>query len=194
LDGLHKPDATYEIKTMVRNFYDAADRLVRKQDVFGYETTYEYDEAGNLIAVTDANGVKTRTVFDPAGQVTAVIDGNGLVRGFVYDELGRKVKEVTPRGHETRYSYDNNGNRTVKRNSGGTSVQNCEFNQKNEVSRIRTSGDDQIRSFAFDPNGYRIAKGVEGTSSRTHYFLEGEHLDAVYDQDNQTVSCIKQST
>jgi RHS repeat-associated protein len=121
----------YDIRTLVTNTYDAADRLVKTTDIDGFETRYKYDAAGNLIQVTDANNHTTRyeydakgrrtavidangnrieTVFDLAGRAVKAIDANGNETVFEYDKLGRKTKEISSLGFETRYEYDANSN------------------------------------------------------------------------------------
>jgi len=77
-----------------------------------------------------------------------------------------------------------NGNREAKYDSANNFIHAYDFNQKNQVARIWINTDGKIRTFTFDPNGYRVSKGIQNSSSKTHYFLEGEHLDAAYDQNN----------
>jgi RHS repeat-associated protein len=78
------------------------------------------------------------------------------------------------------YDYDANGSRIVKRNSSGSPVEAYSYDQRKLINQIATAGG--TSSFHYDPNAYRIDKNTATGSN--HYYLEGEHLEAVYDQNN----------
>ncbi len=128
-----QPDGSFVIRTLATRIYDAADRMIEAQDVYGKSTRYAYDASGNVIAVTDpnnhvtryeydamnrrtavidANGNRTEITYDLAGRAVAIANANGGVVKSEHDALGRLTKVTDAKGFITQYVYDPNGNLT----------------------------------------------------------------------------------
>ncbi|MCF6325589.1 MAG: DUF6531 domain-containing protein [Gammaproteobacteria bacterium] len=169
------------------------------------ERRYTQDSVGNITQIAIVGGDTTHYGYDPAYRLTQVnasdvtnnqtfsYDGvgnrlskthNGVTSNYTYS-IGNRLDEL--RHGTTRvfsYDYDDNGSRINKRNSVGAVVESYEYNQKRLITQMNSTG--SVTNFAYDPNRYRIQKSsAVGTN---HYLLEAEHLESVYDENNQLKS------
>ncbi|MCK9609542.1 MAG: hypothetical protein M0R33_24195 [Methylomonas sp.] len=152
--------------------------------------------AGCAGATTNALGQITGTTvfsYDPENRLkTADYPGSAFDESFSYDKVGNRkthtlngttqyynvdagnrlkdIRTGSPTGtiYES-YQYDDNGSLTTV--SGNRSM-TLSWDVNNRVKQINTS------QYRYDPSGYRIEK-TAGITNR--YYLEGEHLEAVYD-------------
>ena len=142
--------------------YDAADRLIEERisdPTLGNRTIgYAYDPVGNRMTRND----------------------NGVITEYSYDDNDRLLTE-----NGYAYTYDNNGNMLTK--SGNGEQWQLTYNALNQVTRanINTPQGSSIIDYAYDHDGIRIGKTVNGTDITTYVVdknrpyaqvLEEEHL------------------
>ena len=120
---------------------------------------YTYDLVGNRRTQTGAFGTR-HFIYDVGNRLREVHDGSDI------DPLYRS------------FDYDDNGNVTAKRDGAGTILQSYTFDSKNRITAI-DGPNLAANSYRYDPGDYRIEK-IDSDNTR-HYLLEGEHLEAVYD-------------
>jgi len=169
------------------------------------ERSYTQDSVGNITQVAITGGDTTDYLYDPAYRLTQVnasdvtnsqtfsYDGvgnrlskthNGVINNYTYS-AGNRLDELR---HGTAlvfsYDYDDNGSRINKRNSAGAVVESYQYNQKRLITQMNSAG--SVTDFAYDPNLYRIQKS--SSAGTNHYLLEAEHLESVYDENNQLKS------
>ncbi|MBL1259190.1 MAG: RHS repeat-associated core domain-containing protein [Thiotrichaceae bacterium] len=166
------------------------------------ERSYTQDRVGNITQVAITNGETIDYVYDPVYRlkiVTSTDSANN--QSYGYDDVGNR-KSMTRNGVTTyyehsdgnrleelrhgtalvfSYDYDDNGSRINKRNSVGAVVESYAYNQKRLITQMNSAG--SVTNFAYDPNLYRIQKSSSvGTNN---YLLEAEHLESVFDGNNQ---------
>jgi len=169
------------------------------------ERSYTQDSVGNITQVAITGGDTTDYLYDPAYRLTQVnasdvtnsqtfsYDGvgnrlskthNGVINNYTYS-IGNRLDALR---HGTAlvfsYDYDDNGSRINKRNSAGAVVESYQYNQKRLITQMNSAG--SVTDFAYDPNLYRIQKS--SSAGTNHYLLEAEHLESVYDENNQLKS------
>ncbi|MBU2547253.1 MAG: RHS domain-containing protein, partial [Proteobacteria bacterium] len=110
--------------------YDAMDRLIGAQGVFG-DLVYEYDPVGNRLSET-RNGQTSLYQYDAAGRLTSVdgpvprtfsYDVAGNVVGLdnltlTYNQAGRLASVAGPEGAVAEYTYNALEQRVVKKTGG----------------------------------------------------------------------------
>jgi len=151
----------------------------------GYNIDYTYDPAYRLLtADSREDGHSYIYTYDAVGNRTSVIFDGGR-EYYIYDNTGNRLDEVRENRITgpvaKRYEYDANGSRVITRNGSGTILESYVYNQKRLVTQMTNGGETSI--FAYDPNAYRIQK-VTAADTR-NYLLEAEHLEAVYDENDQ---------
>ncbi|MBL1259455.1 MAG: hypothetical protein COB33_002855, partial [Thiotrichaceae bacterium] len=169
------------------------------------ERSYTQDSVGNITQVAITGGDTTDYLYDPAYRLTQV-NASDVTNSqtFSYDGVGNRLSKthnsVTSNytysvgnrldalKHGTAlvfsYDYDDNGSRINKRNSVGTVVESYVYNQKRLITQMNSAG--SVTDFAYDPNLYRIQKS--SAAGTNNYLLEAEHLESVYDENNQLKS------
>ncbi|AEG00385.1 hypothetical protein [Methylomonas methanica] len=132
---------------------------------------YSRDLLGNILSQTETNALgqvtgTTTYTYDPEYRLlTADYPGTAFDESFSYDKVGNR-KTHTLNGSTQYYNVDA-GNRQRQ------SVNDPDLGDaNNRVNQINTT------QYRYDPSGYRIQKAA-GLTSR--YYLEGEHLEAIYD-------------
>ena len=183
--------------------WDAAGRLTQLKNttVTGQlvnNTQYSRDRLGNILSQTDHNtlGQVTGTTtfgYDPEYRLTSAdYPGTANDESFTYDKVGNR-KTYTKAGSAKYYNVDA-GNRLKDIRTGsatGTVFESYQYDANGSLTnvsgnrsltltwdvnnRVKQLGSSQ---YQYDPSGYRIQK-TGGTSNR--YYLEGEHLEAIYD-------------
>jgi YD repeat-containing protein len=163
-------------------------RLVDRVLSSGAKSIYRYDDDHFLQAIDQ---------LSPQGAVS--------LTAFETDDVGHVTKK-TEGGQVTAYSYDVQSNRkTETKNgktyhyicgSGVTKMQLLEIRQDSITGPLvsqfvydctlesvqKFAANNQATTYTYDPYGYRIqSSGVGGTRK---YYLEGKHLDAIYDGNN----------
>ncbi|MCW8924216.1 MAG: RHS repeat-associated core domain-containing protein, partial [Gammaproteobacteria bacterium] len=165
------------------------------------DRTYGHDDIGNITSVTTASETINYS-YDPVYRLLSAdssISANDV--SYSYDDVGNRLA-ATVEGLTYYYNYNNNGNRLddirldsaigtivnsydyddngsriAKRNSGGNIIESYVYDQRHLISQIDSS------SFSYDPNAYRINKTTP--TATNNYLLEGEHLEATYDENDQ---------
>jgi len=147
--------------------YDPAYRLLTaNSSVNAHDFAYTYDDVGNRLTKTE----------------------NGISHHYIYNNQGNRLDEVRA-GSLTgplvnRYEYDDNGSRVRTYDTSNSLVQSLSYNQKRLVTDMTVMSDNM--QFAYDINGYRIQKNSPNKTNS--YLLEGEHLEAIYDENDQLQS------
>ena len=147
--------------------YDVADRLI-EEDIsdlaLGNRTiTYAYDPVGNRLTKTECTDARPCVSTE-----------------YSYDDNDRLLTES---GYA--YSYDNNGNMLTK--SGNGEQWQLAYNALNQLTRANISGPQgaSVIDYAYDHDGIRIGKTVNGTDITKYVVdknrpyarvLEEEHL------------------
>ncbi|MBY0578586.1 MAG: hypothetical protein K2P57_06025 [Burkholderiales bacterium] len=156
-------------------------------------TTYMRDRVGNIVTQVGSNGVISygydalyrltivhyvnNTLTDEFYTYDAVGNrltqaGNGAVHAYEYG-IGNRLMAVhagsTVTGPvEKSFSWDPEG-RLVSQGAPGAQTRAITWNQKNMATNINGV------TYVYDPLGYRI-----GSSAVGDYYLDGEHLEAIY--------------
>ncbi|WP_081733733.1 RHS repeat-associated core domain-containing protein [Methylomonas sp. 11b] len=183
--------------------WDAAGRLTQLKNTtltgqLVNDTSYTRDRLGNILTQIDhnASGQVTGTTtfgYDPAYRLlSADYPGTANDESFSYDKVGNRktytkagsvkyynvdaanqlkdIRTGSPTGTVFEsYQYDANGSLT---NVSGNRSLTLTWDANNRVKQINTS------QYRYDPSGYRIQKAASLTS---RYYLEGEHLEAIYE-------------
>jgi RHS repeat-associated protein len=183
--------------------WDAAGRLTQLKNTtltgqLVNDTSYTRDRLGNILTQIDhnASGQVTGTTtfsYDPEYRLlSADYPGTANDESFSYDKVGNRktytkagstkyynvdagnrlkdIRTSSPTGsvYES-YQYDDNGSLT---NVSGNRSMTLTWDANNRVKQIGTT------AYQYDPSGYRIQKAASLTN---RYYLEGEHLEAIYD-------------
>jgi RHS repeat-associated protein len=160
--------------------------------------TYTRDRLGNTLTQIDLIGTTTY-VYDPLYRLSsATYPGTNNAESFTYDAVGnRQVHTLNGTAHayelypgsnrikaihtgtltgaiEKSFTFDDEGRLTAQTGTGATTIT---WDQKNRAASIAAGG--RALTFQYDPMDYRI--GSRGaTAGNKDYYLEGEHLEAVY--------------
>jgi len=189
--------------------YDALNRLTEVSDADGRVTTYAYDLAGNLARISDSRSGDILMSYDALDRVVEIVTPQGGV-GYSYDAIGRRtsrmiaggdittytydkanrLKTVTLREKTVTYNYDAAGRLASKVLPNGLTV-SYQYDMADRVTSIAYTKLDpatlqlvpvETVTYAYDPAGQRIAKGV-GSSS-----LQETPFSATYDEANRMTS------
>jgi|GEM_PF-686870 len=150
--------------------------------------SYSYDPAYRLLnADSTDNSHDFVYTYDKVGnRLTKAF--NGVTHHYLYNNSGNRLDQVrlgSPTGPlVSRYDYDDNGSRIASYNSADVLVQQYIYNQQRLVTDIAVSAANN--QFAYDANSYRIAKNTPNKNN--NYLLEGEHLEAIYNDDGERQS------
>lgn len=162
----YNPEWAQEAVATTTYQYDALHRLRDKNDpVADLDETFTYDAVGNRETWTIAGGTYA----------------------YVYESGTNRLKEIRansatgPVGY--CYEYDDEGRRTAEKiGSGaacGTAVsQSYTWDAKGRMKSLSVPGA-FTETYQYDPTDMRIARR-SGPRNDLDYFLEGEHLESVY--------------
>ena len=135
----------------------------------GKQTTYAYDALYRLQTASYSDGSTEAYAYDAVGN-RQTVTLNGAVHAYEYYPSSNRLKAVHTGSItgtvEKSFTYDNEGRLTSQ---SGTGSKSLTWNQKDEAMNI--SG----KSYFYDPLDYRI-----GSSDDGDYYLDGEHLEAIY--------------
>lgn len=169
------------------------------------DRTYSHDDIGNITSVATA----TETInysYDPVyrllsadstintndqswsydnvgNRLTSTLAGNTFY--YNYNNTGNRLDDIRIFSNvgpiQNSYDYDDNGSRTAKRDGGGAIIESYTYDQRRLINQATISGSSE--SYSYDPNAFRIGKTTP--TDTNNYLLEGEHLEATYDENNQ---------
>lgn len=178
------------------------------------QTEYEHDRLGNITKITygGLSTQAINYTYYPTYRLHTVDDYNNTQdANYTYDKVGNRLTQTlggtttyykynnsgnrldkvcldvgcTTGNQVNSYVYDDNGSRTAKYSSdaaGSTPyvLESYTYNQRRLITAL-TNGSGNS-TFTYDPNAYRIEKVTPWFTNR--YYLEAEHLEAVYDENN----------
>jgi RHS repeat-associated protein len=186
--------------------YDGGGRLTRltNQTITGSlvnDTQYTRDHIGNLLTAIESTSTSQTAGastfgYDPEYRLLkATYPATASNESFTYDPVGNR--KTYTKGSQTlyynvnaanrlidartgsntgtvyeSYSYDDNGSMT---GISGNRTMTLTWDARNRISQINSN------TFNYDPAGYRIQKNA---GSMKNYYLQAEHLEAVYDGNN----------
>jgi len=161
----------------VRNVYDTAGQLIKRDDARGHATTYGYDLASRLITQTDALGNATTYGYDELGRTIAVTDAQGDVTQSAYDGAGRLLAREDALGNMTTYGYNSLGQTVAVTDALG----NVTRSAYDPAGRLVTSTDalGAQTSYGYDALGRTVAvtDALSGVTT-TGYDAAGEPVTA----------------
>ena len=167
---------------------------------------YQQDHVGNIRQLV-INGSETiNYTYDPAYRLTkadSTIDSHDIA--YTYDAVGNRMSKaanntvhhyVYENGNQLdtvqsstgsqiyRFDYDANGSLLKKYDSDDELILDIQYDQRRlaSIMNVAQPAANQM-SFEYDANAYRIEK--QDSSGAKKYFLEGEHLESVYDESDE---------
>ena len=177
----------------------------------GRTESYRYDVLHRLLEATYPKAAaRRRYSYDAVGNRLESRIGEQAAHHHKYDAANRllEIRSGSATGALlSRFEYDKSGNLTAKRDGAGKLQLRLRYDERNLVVSAQfpvpaaapgaasppTGGGSaapstttpaptplRTNTYAYDPLGYRIRK-YDSTGTH-HYLLEGEHLEAVYDQ------------
>ena len=173
--------------------YDAANALIS-------DTAYTRDRLGNILTQTDATGITTYS-YDPLYRLqTADYPGAANDEAYSYDKVGNRLTKtqgsLIATANTRYYSYSAGTNRLSQIRIGSTTgaiessfahdlegrlvsqtgvgAKTLVWDAKGRVRSVNTE------TYSYDAMDYRIGRSG-GALGNLSYFLEGEHLESVYD-------------
>lgn len=143
---------------------------------------YTYD---NLSRLTSENSIFSPTLpaqiltYDSVNNVSGVL---GTEEGLLFHEYDANNRLLRVRSGSNgpiihQFTYDANGNRTEKRNASGVLLARYVYDSKNRLIELHAGAN--VTRYEYDPYGYRISQDING--ERILYYLEGEHIESIYD-------------
>ena len=123
---------------------------------------YEYDDLERLVGATYSDGRFERYTYDAAGNRLTMTTPEGETT-YAYDQAGRLLSLTEPDGSVTTFAYDANGNLIERRSPKGT----VRYTYDYENRLVRAGNETTAVEFAYDGDGNRVAKIVDGV--RTEY-------------------------
>lgn len=160
----------YDAKNIFRysllNEYDEKERLKKRVDALGNETTFEYDKNNNKIAEVGPR-VEKKWEYDKAN--LPILEKIGPVTSRkVYDRLGRVVEAIGPLQNSTKYTYDALGRITqIVRPDGAKERKEYDL-LGNVVKEI-------------DANGFSTGKGYNYRGQPLHaFYADGSSEHFIY--------------
>ena len=168
---------------------------------------YEHDETGNITKITINNDEVVSFGYDSAYRLTSANSTNNTFDfSYTYDAVGNRLTKTSNgstqyyvygggnRLEEIRsgsltgpvlysFDYDANGSMTAKLNGAGQSLLGVNYDQRRLATSMSVNGVADSVSFEYDANAYRIEK--QNLSETKKYYLEAEHLESIYDADDE---------
>lgn len=164
---------------------------ITKQIINGTETiVYGYDPEYRLLSAnSNINANDFSYTYDAVGNRKTKVF-NGVTHHYIYTPTGNRLDKVRS-GSTTgpivySFEYDANGSMTGKLNGAGTKLVHLEYDQRRLAKVMGVNNQVSGLSFDYDANAYRIQK--QSTAGTKKYLLEGEHLEAVYNGNNQVTA------
>lgn len=164
---------------------------ITKQIINGTETiVYGYDPEYRLLSANSSiNANDFSYTYDAVGNRKTKVF-NGVTHHYIYTPTGNRLDKVRS-GSTTgpivySFEYDANGSMTGKLNGAGTKLVHLEYDQRRLAKVMGVNNQVSGLSFDYDANAYRIQK--QSAAGTKRYLLEGEHLEVVYNGNNQVTA------
>tara|TARA_R110002110_G_scaffold43803_1_gene135614 strand:- start:9555 stop:18386 length:8832 start_codon:yes stop_codon:yes gene_type:complete len=97
-------------RTVVRNEYDEAGRLISSVNANGDVVTYTHDVHNRQELVTDPDGFTSSYEYDDRGNITRIVDPAGGVTTATYDDRGNRLSQTNAEGETSLFAYDGRDN------------------------------------------------------------------------------------
>lgn len=152
--------------------------------MYGYDSVYRLTSANSSINSRDFS-----YTYDAVGNRKTRLY-NGVAHHYIYSEKGNRLDKVRS-GSVTgsvvySFEYDANGSMTGKFDGSGKKLVHVDYDQRRLAKVMGVNNQTSGLSFDYDANAYRIQKqSAVGTKK---YLLEGEHLESIYDADNEVLA------
>lgn len=178
--------------------YDNAQQLqdmnVTKGTTILLEESFAYDSDSNLTNVTSSMGDKSYK-YDEINQLVSQTLPNNVTETYEYDAVGNRTKKtVTANGESTVFEYGYNANNqlvnanghsyTYDENGNRTSDDKYEYvyNKFDQLTEIKTLAGKSVATYAYDEEGRRISKTVDGVTTNYHY---DQGINVLFETDSQ---------
>jgi YD repeat-containing protein len=174
LDG-HK---LYEIidplgRTVARNDYDDAGRLIRAVDAEGRERTQEYDDANRRLVQVNPDASRRTTEYDTDGNITREVDELDRETRWTFDANGEVASLTNAANETTLYSHDDGGRETRREDAEGNVVTHVYDDDGRLASMTDANGG--TTTYTRDARGNVLeVVAPDGTSKSYSYDANGE--------------------
>jgi RHS repeat-associated protein len=142
-------------RTVMRNDYDSAGRLIRATNANGDSISYTHDIDGRQEIATDPDGFTTVYDYDDDGNVLRITDALGGETTFTYDARGNRLSITNPAGDTTTYSYDSRENLLSITDAEGATT-SYSYNDRDQL-RETTDALGRTTRYEYDSVGRALA-------------------------------------
>jgi len=171
------------------------------------ERSYSHDELGNITQLIVNGSESINYAYDPAYRLLGADSSvnthdvaysydrvgnrktkiaNGALQHYIYSN-GNRLDEVRQTAVDGalvyRFDYDANGSMTAKYDGADQQLLHVAYDQRRLATVMGPTPQATGTRFSYDANAYRIGK--ESSAATKNYYLEGEHLESVYDANNE---------
>lgn len=169
LTYLENKDSTDTVIASYRYTYDAVGNKTSVEELGGRTVEYTYDELYRLVEekITDpVDGNRTIAyTFDAVGNRLTQDDSVEGLTTYNYDDNDRLLSETT-NGITTTYAYDDNGNLISETHPDKQVTYTWSDENRLVGAEITTATGTQVIEYAYDADGIRVAKTVDGDETR----------------------------
>ena len=128
-------------RTIVKNIYNDAGRLIAQEDNAGNRTSFDHDLAGRQSIVTDRLNRTTTLYYDDQGNVTSQVDALGNVTSFTFDSNGNQLSKTDALNRLTSATYNARNDQLTQTDALGNTVSFTYNDRGQELTITDESGD-----------------------------------------------------
>ena len=169
LTYLESKDSSDTVIASYRYSYDAVGNKTSVEELGGRTVEYRYDSLYRLVEETITDPVEgNRTItysFDVVGNRLSKDDSLDGLTTYTYDDNDRLLTETT-NGVTTTYSYDDNGNLISEISPDKQTTYTWSAENRLMGAEITDANGTQTIEYAYDADGVRVAKTVDGDETR----------------------------
>ncbi|MCP5009332.1 MAG: hypothetical protein GY942_05055, partial [Aestuariibacter sp.] len=148
---------------------------------------YGYDPAYRLLSADSSNNTNDFGYsYDAVGNRLSKT-ANGTTQHYIYNNTGNRLDQLRQDSISgsllKSFTYDNNGSMTGKFDGSGQPLLAIDYDQRRLATVIGVDNQPGSMAFQYDANAYRIEK--QTASQTKKYYLEAEHLEAVYNAQDE---------